>query len=380
MKAGVVEGLDRRRNRTARPGSTGRRSRIRRSRRARQSSSSRHATCQTRGHRRSISSSANSGRDVPVLRNETVLAHESLNSSSPIGPVPCNLSATIRIYSWDRPIDGAGPLTTKEGCHDGFQHRGPLRVRCRLGSGPDGPLVRGAELHVRGARPPRQPARPRADERSASDADEHVGLFGLQQHRVHGGDAGLLQDPGGPSQHQLPLRRRGARVPPGERRRHDACLRRGASGRRYRPSNPDRPSSDRWWCARTVTSRMMQLTDWLRYEDLVESGEPERDFGPRSSDDRYILYTGGTTGLPARRRLAPGGHLLRDTRRRKSGRSADHSTRADRRDRPFEPRKPGDDRFSRPMIRGRTSSSRWPSVRWCMPAGSGPHSAPPLGR
>ncbi len=38
--------------------------------------------------------------------------------------------------------------------------------------------------------------------------------------------------------------------------------------------------------------------DWLRYEDLVASGEPERDFGPRSSDDHYILYTGGTTGLP----------------------------------------------------------------------------------
>ena len=28
------------------------------------------------------------------------------------------------------------------------------------------------------------------------------------------------------------------------------------------------------------------------------SGSPERDFGPRSSDDHYILYTGGTTGMP----------------------------------------------------------------------------------
>ena len=27
-------------------------------------------------------------------------------------------------------------------------------------------------------------------------------------------------------------------------------------------------------------------------------GSPERDFGPRSSDDHYILYTGGTTGMP----------------------------------------------------------------------------------
>lgn len=34
------------------------------------------------------------------------------------------------------------------------------------------------------------------------------------------------------------------------------------------------------------------------YEEALEGGSPERDFGPRSPDDRYILYTGGTTGLP----------------------------------------------------------------------------------
>jgi 3-oxocholest-4-en-26-oate---CoA ligase len=34
------------------------------------------------------------------------------------------------------------------------------------------------------------------------------------------------------------------------------------------------------------------------YEELVETGSPDRDFAPRSSDDLYILYTGGTTGLP----------------------------------------------------------------------------------
>ena len=36
----------------------------------------------------------------------------------------------------------------------------------------------------------------------------------------------------------------------------------------------------------------------ISYEALVDSGSPERDFAPRSADDRYILYTGGTTGLP----------------------------------------------------------------------------------
>jgi acyl-CoA synthetase (AMP-forming)/AMP-acid ligase II len=36
----------------------------------------------------------------------------------------------------------------------------------------------------------------------------------------------------------------------------------------------------------------------IAYEDAVASGSPARDFGPRSADDRYVLYTGGTTGMP----------------------------------------------------------------------------------
>jgi 3-oxocholest-4-en-26-oate---CoA ligase len=34
------------------------------------------------------------------------------------------------------------------------------------------------------------------------------------------------------------------------------------------------------------------------YEEALAGGSPERDFGPRSADDLYILYTGGTTGMP----------------------------------------------------------------------------------
>jgi acyl-CoA synthetase (AMP-forming)/AMP-acid ligase II len=34
------------------------------------------------------------------------------------------------------------------------------------------------------------------------------------------------------------------------------------------------------------------------YENAMAEGGPERDFAPRSNDDHYILYTGGTTGLP----------------------------------------------------------------------------------
>jgi acyl-CoA synthetase (AMP-forming)/AMP-acid ligase II len=41
-----------------------------------------------------------------------------------------------------------------------------------------------------------------------------------------------------------------------------------------------------------------QPIDSVPYEVAVAGGSPERDFGPRSPDDRYILYTGGTTGMP----------------------------------------------------------------------------------
>ncbi len=38
--------------------------------------------------------------------------------------------------------------------------------------------------------------------------------------------------------------------------------------------------------------------DSLEFEKAMAAGSPERDFGPRSPDDRYMLYTGGTTGMP----------------------------------------------------------------------------------
>ena len=34
------------------------------------------------------------------------------------------------------------------------------------------------------------------------------------------------------------------------------------------------------------------------YEAALAAASPGRDFGPRSADDLYILYTGGTTGMP----------------------------------------------------------------------------------
>ena len=39
-------------------------------------------------------------------------------------------------------------------------------------------------------------------------------------------------------------------------------------------------------------------SDSIDYEKAIASQSDQRDFAPRSPDDRYILYTGGTTGMP----------------------------------------------------------------------------------
>jgi acyl-CoA synthetase (AMP-forming)/AMP-acid ligase II len=36
----------------------------------------------------------------------------------------------------------------------------------------------------------------------------------------------------------------------------------------------------------------------IAFADAEASGSPERDFGPRSADDQFVIYTGGTTGMP----------------------------------------------------------------------------------
>jgi acyl-CoA synthetase (AMP-forming)/AMP-acid ligase II len=38
--------------------------------------------------------------------------------------------------------------------------------------------------------------------------------------------------------------------------------------------------------------------DAVGFEEALEAASPVRDFAPRSGDDIYILYTGGTTGMP----------------------------------------------------------------------------------
>jgi acyl-CoA synthetase (AMP-forming)/AMP-acid ligase II len=40
------------------------------------------------------------------------------------------------------------------------------------------------------------------------------------------------------------------------------------------------------------------VTGAVRYEDALAAHDGQRDFGPRDDGDLYILYTGGTTGMP----------------------------------------------------------------------------------
>ncbi|QLL07394.1 acyl-CoA synthetase [Mycobacterium vicinigordonae] len=50
--------------------------------------------------------------------------------------------------------------------------------------------------------------------------------------------------------------------------------------------------------ARTAAPRAAVLTVGIEYEAALARQSSARDFAPRSPDDEYILYTGGTTGYP----------------------------------------------------------------------------------
>jgi len=49
---------------------------------------------------------------------------------------------------------------------------------------------------------------------------------------------------------------------------------------------------------RTKSVRFTVDLDEPAWEAALQHASTERDFGPRSPDDHYVLYTGGTTGMP----------------------------------------------------------------------------------
>ncbi|WP_030613914.1 acyl-CoA synthetase [Streptomyces fulvoviolaceus] len=48
----------------------------------------------------------------------------------------------------------------------------------------------------------------------------------------------------------------------------------------------------------TTLTDATALTDATTFTDATAAGSPERGFPPRSGDDQFIIYTGGTTGMP----------------------------------------------------------------------------------
>ena len=145
---------------------------------------------------------------------------------------------------------------------------------------------------------------------------DHVGLLPAQLGRARRSDAGVLQGAGRPDQRQLPLRRRRAAVlaattPTSSRCVHDADTAAHVDALRtriVRSSSSVRPSTRR----------------------SSQSGSPARDFGPRSADDHYVLYTGGTTGRPKGVVWRQEDIFFGGARQREPGRPADHRARADR--------------------------------------------------
>jgi acyl-CoA synthetase (AMP-forming)/AMP-acid ligase II len=61
---------------------------------------------------------------------------------------------------------------------------------------------------------------------------------------------------------------------------------------------PDLPELHHVIVIEDGTDAPMPTADAVAYEDALADQSAERDFGPRSADDLYILYTGGTTGMP----------------------------------------------------------------------------------
>ena len=120
----------------------------------------------------------------------------------------------------------------------------------------------------------------------------------VQQHRVRRDDARRLQAAGRPDQRELPLRRgRAASTCSTTATRWRSCTRpQFCAARRRRCATGCRCCAT---SSRSTTARGTPLADGaVAYEDALAAASPERDFGPRTDDDLYILYTGGTTGYP----------------------------------------------------------------------------------
>ena len=122
----------------------------------------------------------------------------------------------------------------------------------------------------------------------------------LQRHRVPRGHARRVQAARGPGQRELPLRRGRAALPARRRRRARRRVppRVRADARRH-PRRPAAPAHVRRGRRRHPSAPTPSLDGAVEYEAALAAASDRRATSrPRSADDLYILYTGGTTGMP----------------------------------------------------------------------------------
>ena len=166
---------------------------------------------------------------------------------------------------------------------------------------PDRPalVAGGPSADLPPARRAGQPVRPRSREpgRRLRRPRRHTGP---QLRRVGRGHDRLLQGADRPGQPQLPLRRLRAVLRHRQRRPRDPRVRAGpvTAGGRVDRRTGVRTDRSTWWPSTTARRRPRCRPPSSEYEDALASAAPDRDFGPRSPDDVYVLYTGGTTGMP----------------------------------------------------------------------------------
>ena len=156
---------------------------------------------------------------------------------------------------------------------------------------------------LRRARGAGQPARPPPRRAAASASGDHVAHLRVQQPRVRRDDAGRLQAAGGPDQRQLPLRRGRAAstcstTPTSSRSSYQAAVRAADRGGARPAAAAAPPRRDR----RRQRHRPRRRRRGRRTRRRSPARRPSATSARATDDDIYILYTGGTTGMPEGRR------------------------------------------------------------------------------
>ena len=126
---------------------------------------------------------------------------------------------------------------------------------------------------------------------------DHVGIYAYNSVEWVETRVGGVQAARRVRQHQLPLRRGRAPLPVRQRRPVALVFQREFAPR-VAGVMDELPLLKHAVVIEDGSGADVSGVDAVAYEDAMASGSPERDFGPRSPDDRYILYTGGTTGMP----------------------------------------------------------------------------------